>query len=97
MLVSSHGAMTFKREDYRRIAEEGTMVVKSFQFSDMQVAFPNDDTAVLTYHAKQAIAQRGKGKTVQQGMLDSSTWVRTPDAWQCARHTETQAEGKARH
>ena len=36
------------------------MVLTSFELSDMEVVFPNDTTAVLTYHVKQGIAP-GKG------------------------------------
>lgn len=97
MLVSGHGAMRFGRADYRRMAKQAPMVVKSFAFSDMQVAFPSEDTAVLSYHVKQGIAPRGTGQVVQQDMLDTSTWVRTPDGWQCALHTETPMEAQRQH
>lgn len=89
VMVSGHGALQFNRADYRRMADHGPMVVKSFRFSDMRVVFPNDDTAVLTYQVQQGIAPRGERATVHQDMLDSSTWVRMPEGWQCVLHTET--------
>lgn len=79
------------------MAKQAPMVVKSSEFSHLQVAFPSEDTAVLSYHVKQSIAPRGAGKTVQQDMLDSVTWVRTPDGWQCALHTDTPVEAKGKH
>lgn len=97
MMVSAHGAMRFDHAAYRRMAEQGAMVVKSFEFSDMQVAFPNDATAVLTYHVKQGVAPRKDGKTTMQEMNDSSTWVRTGKDWQCVLHTETPAQAKNVH
>ena len=95
LMVSAHGALQFDREQYRKMAEEGPMVVKSFEFSDMQVMYPNDDTAVLTYRVKQAIAGREDGaKPIEQEMADSSVWLRKDGEWLCVMHTETQIEGK---
>lgn len=95
LMVSSHGALQFDRQQYKKMAEEGTMVVKSFEFSDMEVMYPNDDTAVLTYRVKQAIAQRGDGaKEIEQEMADSSVWLRKDGEWLCVMHTETEIEAQ---
>lgn len=96
VMVSSHGAMKFDHATYRKMAEEDSMVVKSFELKDMQVVFPNETTAVLTYRAKQEVASRdGKPSTLE--MNDSSTWVKSGNRWQCAMHTETPVEAKSRH
>jgi len=92
MMVSSHGAMTFDHAGFRRMADQGPMVIKSFELSDMNVMFPTDDTAVVTYHARQAVATRGKSDETTQEMADSSVWVRKDGAWRCAMHTETPCE-----
>lgn len=99
LMVSSHGAMKFDHEGYRQMAEKGTMVLKSFEFSDMEVVFPNDSTAVLTYHVKQGVAQRGNGgQSSVQEMNDTSTWVKKGKRWECVVHTETPAgSGQAKH
>ncbi|MEP6791851.1 MAG: nuclear transport factor 2 family protein, partial [Ramlibacter sp.] len=76
LMVSAHGAMQFDHAGYRKMADQGTMVVKSFELSDMDVVFPNDDTAILTYHVKQAVAERGKSAETRQEMNDSSVWTR---------------------
>lgn len=93
-MVSSHGAMKFDHAGYRRMADHGSMVVSSFELSDMQVLFPNDSTAILAYRVKQAIAPRGKGATIEQHMNDTSTWVKTDHGWRCAMHTETPIEAR---
>jgi len=93
LMVSSHGAMQFDREQYRKMAEEGPMVIKSFELSDMKVMYPNDDTAVLTYRVKQALAARGDGaKEIEQEMADSSVWLRKDGEWLCVMHTETEVD-----
>ena len=92
LMVSSHGAMKFDRAGYRKMAEQGSMVLTSFEFSDMDVTFPNESTAILTYHVKQGMAPRGKSEGTVQEMNDSSTWLRDGTRWQCVMHTETPAE-----
>ena len=94
-MVSEHGTMHFDHAAYRQMAERGSMVLKSFDLQDMQVLFPNDDTAVLTYRVKQSMAMRGKPEATEQLMADSSTWVRDGDRWRCAMHTETPLQDRA--
>jgi hypothetical protein len=94
LMVSEHGAMKFDHEGYRKMAEKGSMVLTSFEFSKMEVVFPNDATAVLTYHVKQGVATRDNAKSTTQEMNDTSTWIKDGDRWQCVIHTETPANGK---
>lgn len=89
LMVGTHGAMTFGHDEYRRMAEHGTMVIKSFELSDMNVIFPSEDTAVITYKAKQSVSTRGKSEQINQEMIDSSVWTRQEGEWRCAMHTET--------
>jgi hypothetical protein len=96
LMVSAHGAMKFDHATYRRMAEQGSQVVKSFELSDVDVVFPNDDTAILTYHVKQAVAPRGEpGSATEQEMADTSTWVRKGGQWRCVMHTETPVDAQA--
>ncbi|HEX2012863.1 MAG TPA: nuclear transport factor 2 family protein [Roseateles sp.] len=92
LMVSSHGAFKFDHAGYRRMAEHGSMVVTSFELSDMDVVFPNDATAILTYRVKQALSSREKGERSEQEMNDTSTWVQKGERWQCVMHTETPVE-----
>lgn len=92
LMVSTHGAMKFDHEGYRQMAEHGTMVVKSFELKDMEVVFPNEATAILSYRVKQAVAPRGEGESTEQEMNDTSTWVQKGKGWQCVMHTETPVE-----
>jgi hypothetical protein len=92
LMVSSHGAMQFDHAGYRQMAEQGPMVLKSFKLTDMNVVFPRDDMAVLTYRVKQATAQRGKTGEIKQEMADSSVWTRKDGQWLCVMHTETPVD-----
>ena len=91
LMVSGHGAFKFDHETYRRMAEQGPMKLTGFELSDVQVVFPNDTTAVLTYHAKQTVMPRGESQAMVQEVNDTSTWIRNGDRWQCVMHTETPA------
>ena len=91
LMVSAHGAMKFDHDAYRKMAEQGALVLTAFELSKMQIVFPNENTAVLTYHAKQKVAPRGTDNAVIQEMNDTSTWIRTMDGWKCVMHTETPA------
>jgi len=102
LMVSAHGAIQFDREEYRRMAEQGPLVLSDFELSDMKVVFPNEITAILSYHVKQTVAPRdtgnGKNKGTTQEVNDTSTWVKNGDRWQCVAHTETPAAiGRSRH
>ncbi len=94
LMVSAHGAMKFDHAAYRKMAEQGSMVVTSFEFGDMQVVFPNEATAILTYGVTQSVAPRGTGDRTVQQMNDSSTWIQKDGRWQCAMHTETPVAAK---
>jgi hypothetical protein len=87
--------MKFDHAAYRQMAEKGPMVLKAYQLSDMDVVFPAEDTAILTYRVKQAVAPRGNDESVTQRMADTSTWVRKRGRWQCVMHTETPLDNGA--
>ena len=97
-IASSHGAMRFDHAGYRKMAEQGAMVVTSFELSDVEVVFPTETTAVLTYQVKQTVAKREGGESSEsstQNMSDTSTWVHAGKRWQCVLHTESEMQAKA--
>ena len=94
LMVSAHGAMKFDHDGYRKMAEQAPMVVTSFELSNMEVVFPNENTAILPYRVKQGVATRGNGKPSVQQMNDTSTWVQADKQWKCVMHTETPAKGE---
>jgi hypothetical protein len=93
-IASSLGAMRFDHAGYRKMAEQGAMVVTSFELGHVEVVFPTETTAVLTYQVKQTVAKREGGKSSTQNMSDTSTWVHAGKRWQCVLHTESEMEEK---
>lgn len=100
-MASSRGAMKFNHAGYRKMAEQGTVVVTAFALSDIEVSFALEPTAVMTYRVKQTVAAREGGKSgvgTVQDMSDTSTWVYVCKRWQCVLHTESQMDAKpAKH
>ena len=94
MMASSHGAMKFDHAGYRKMADHGSMVVTAFTLSDIEVLFPSETTAVMTYRVKQTVAAREGGESSTQNMSDTSTWVYLDKRWQCVLHTESKMEAK---
>ena len=95
LMVSAHGAMQFDHAGYKHMAENGDWILKSFELSDVHVVFPNDNTAVVTYHVKQEVSSRKKGDGSLgsfQEMNDTSTWIRDGKNWKCVVHTETPSQ-----
>ena len=97
LMVSAHGAMKFDHAGYRRMAEKGPRVLTGYELSDMQVVFPNETTAIATYHVRQKVAQRGaEDRADVQEMNDTSTWIKLDGSWKCAMHTETPASAESK-
>ena len=91
-MATAHGAMKFDHAGYRKMAEHGSMVVTSFALSDVEVMFPTETTAVLTYRVKQSVGARDGSHSTTQDMSDTSTWVHLGNRWQCVIHTESPME-----
>jgi hypothetical protein len=61
----------------------------------MDVLFPTDSTAVVSYNVRQVSTPKGKRERIVEQMRDTSTWIRRGDHWKCALHTETPAQQPA--
>ncbi|MBC7481955.1 MAG: nuclear transport factor 2 family protein [Rhizobacter sp.] len=97
-MATAHGAMKFDHAGYRKMAEQGSMVVTSFALSDVEVMFPTETTAVLTYRVKQSVGARDGGNSTTQDMSGTSTWVHVGNRWQCVLHTEAPMDAtSAKH
>ena len=87
LITGPQGTMRSDPADYKRMTEEGDWELDQFEFSDVQVIFPQDDTAIITYKVHQTGSM--KGQEMDLNCADSTTWVKDGDEWKCALHTET--------
>ena len=90
LITGPMGTMRSDPEDYKRMTEVGDWELDKFEFSDVQVIFPADDTAIIAYKVHQTGTM--KDQPMDLNCADSTTWVRDGDDWKCARHTETVLE-----
>ncbi|MGV3555850.1 MAG: nuclear transport factor 2 family protein [Croceibacterium sp.] len=90
LITGPMGTMRSDPADYRRMTETGEWELDAFEFSDVQVIFPKDDTAIIAYKVHQAGSM--KGQPMDLNCADSTTWVRDGNQWKCALHTETVLE-----
>ena len=87
LITGPMGTMRSDPEDYKRMTEQGQWDLQDFEFSDVQVIFPAEDTAIIAYKVHQTGTM--EGKEMDLNCADSTTWVRDGDEWKCALHTET--------
>jgi hypothetical protein len=90
LVTGPMGAMKIDPEKYEAMTRDGKWTLESFKFSDLNVIFPSDDTAIVAYK----VHQKGEmgGKSMDMNCADSTTWVRDGRDWKCALHTETMLQ-----
>jgi len=87
LVTGPSGTMRMDPKLYKKLTEEGDWTLERFEFSDVEVIFPNEDTGIIAYKVHQTGSM--KGKKMDLNCADSSTWVREDGEWKCALHTET--------
>lgn len=87
LITGPNGAMRIDPHKYGQMMRDGQWTLDTFEFSDVKVIFPGEDTAVVAYK----VHQKGelKGREMDLQCADSTAWVRDGRAWKCALHTET--------
>lgn len=91
LVTGAQGAMKMDPAKFAELTEAGDWKLNAFEFSDVNVIFPADDTAVIAYKVHQTGEM--KGGAMDMTCADSSTWVKDGDDWKCALHTETVLQG----
>ena len=58
VVTGAQGVRMMSRDDYRRMAEQGSgkYELKAFKFADVQVSFPTNDVAVIAYKVTESMA-----------------------------------------
>jgi hypothetical protein len=87
LIAGPMGSMKITPQKYADMTKAGQWRLDSFEFSDVNVIFPNEDSAIVAYKVRQQGEM--KGKPMDMTCSDASTWVREGREWKCALHTET--------
>ena len=90
LITGPSGAMRITPNKYTQMMQDGQWTLDTFEFSELKVIFPTEDTAVVAYK----VHQRGelKGEPMDMQCADSTAWVKDGREWKCALHTETILE-----
>jgi hypothetical protein len=90
LVAGPMGTMRIDPAKYAKMTEEGQWTLKSFDLKDIDVVFPNQDTAIIAYTVHQTGDQ--KGRPMDMTCADSTVWARSGGSWKAALHTETILE-----
>lgn len=90
LVTGPFGAMRIDPGKYTQMMRDGQWTLDSFEFSDLKVIFPAEDTAVVAYKVHEMGTM--KGQPMDMTCADSTAWVKDGRAWKCALHTETILE-----
>jgi ketosteroid isomerase-like protein len=87
IVIGPQGVSKIGKGDFAKMMEKAKWTLDKYEFSDVQVLFPADGTAVIGYKVKQKGTMNGKPYDLEAA--DASTWMRKGGDWQCVLHTET--------
>jgi ketosteroid isomerase-like protein len=90
LIAGPMGTNRIDPQDYKRMTEQGDWDLEKFEFSNVDVIFPAEDTAIVAYKVHQTGTLHGKA--MDMTCADSTAWVRDGEEWKCALHTETILE-----
>jgi len=78
------------RVDKKALADmmkDAPYTLNEFRIEEPHVRLLGDDVAILAYKVHEQLTVDGKPVSIEAA--DSSTWVRRPEGWVCALHTES--------
>ena len=78
LITGPMGTVRSDPADYKRMTEQGDWDLDKFEFSDVEVIFPVEDTAIIAYQVHQTGTM--KGQKMDLNCADSTTWIREGDA-----------------
>lgn len=87
LIAGPMGTMQITPAKYGEMTREGQWSLDKFEFTDVAVVHPNEDTAVIAYQVHQTGTM--KDRKMDLHCADSTTWVRDGKSWKCVLHTET--------
>jgi hypothetical protein len=90
IVTGPQGVAQVSRGDFSKMMDDGKWTLDSYKFSDVQVIFPNEETAVIGYKVKQKGTMDGKPYDMEAA--DASTWTKSGEEWLCIMHSETTLE-----
>ena len=86
LVTGAQGVMSIPKSKMGKMTEEGEWTLESYSFSDVEVATPTPDVAIIAYKVTQKVTMDGKPQEMHAA--DMSTWIRGDHGWECHAHSE---------
>ena len=87
LVTGPHGTMRAGPAKFAQLMREAPWTLDEFKMTDVDVIFPTDDVAVITYKVHEMGEM--EGKPMNMTAADSTVWARDGGTWKVALHTET--------
>ncbi|MEQ1491429.1 MAG: nuclear transport factor 2 family protein, partial [Terricaulis sp.] len=87
LTTGARGVTSIPKDKMGKMTEEGDWTLESYKFDDVEVITPAPDVAIIAYKVTQKVTMGGKPQELKA--VDSSTWIRGDDGWECHAHSET--------
>jgi hypothetical protein len=89
VIVGAQGVSTVTPQAIGTMVQSEGWKLNKYEFSDVKVASPSPDLAIIAYHVKEDLEVEGKPLTIEAN--DSTAWVREGGRWVSVLHTESIA------
>ena len=86
IVSGASGVARIERPKFLEMMHQATYTLRDFRLRDAQVRLLGDDVAIVAYNVHEELILDGKPLSLDAA--DASTWIRRPDGWVCALHTE---------
>ncbi len=87
LVTGPHGTMRADPAKFATMMREAPWTLDRFEMSDVDVIFPSEDVAVITYKVHETGEM--EGRPMDLTAADSTVWARDGGDWKVALHTET--------
>jgi len=87
LIAGTQGVARFEKQMMASMLRSARYTLERFELKDPQVQLIGDDVAVLAYSVHEELTVDGQALTLESA--DASTWIRRPEGWKCALHTES--------
>jgi ketosteroid isomerase-like protein len=87
LVTGAQGAALIRRPQFAGMMKSAKYTLHDYKLKDPQVKLISNDVAILAYSVHEELTVDGKPVTVDAA--DASTWIRRPEGWVCALHTES--------
>ena len=87
ILAGAQGVSRVEKRKFEDMMKSAKYTLHDFKLKNPQVKLLNDDVAILGYAVHEDLTVEGRPVTVDAA--EASTWIRRPEGWVCALHTES--------